>query len=186
MVHKINLDAAEAARHEATDPHIEVQWRGTTYQLPIEQPTEVGRHFRKLGGYSAEEDEADRGGLPLLTVGVLEETYNDGLSVLFCTCVELPFPDDDHPGLPQYHDRTCQWLTFLRSRPSQEAKQALLEQLTAAYGVSQGEARAPRRSSRTTSARSPRTGAGSTKARTSAKKSGAGAATKKAAASRRS
>jgi hypothetical protein len=183
MVHKIDLDGAERARHSVSDPAVEIDWHGHTYRLPIEQPMEVARHFRKLAEFSedAEDDGTGKGkdGKEILSLAGLDAVYDDGMSVLFCTCAELPFPDDDHPGLAKYHESGCEWLRFQRTKPSRETKQDLVGLLNSAYGNTPGEARAPRRSSRSTGAPSKRTGSGSTNA-TSGKNSGRGATAKKA------
>lgn len=183
---KIDLDAAAAARQEATGQHVEVTWKGHDYVLPIEQPMDVGRHFNKLSRYSDSDPSelpdgatVDAQGRPVLTVDVLDQIQNDGLSVLFCDEHDLPMPDDDHPGAAALHSADCQWRRFLASRPTREDRNELIAALSQAYGSTQGEARGPRKSSTTGGARSRQTGRA--KAGTSGT-SGAGAATKKAAA----
>lgn len=166
---KIDLDAAAHARQEAIGTAVEITWKGTQYRLPIEQPLEVGRHFYKLAGYSDADlsdlpDGAtvDAKGIPVLTMEALDLIQNDGLSVLFCDEDELPYPDDDHPGRIECHEPTCQWVRFMRSGITREARNDLIAALTVAYGSDQGEAVAPRGSRKSGGAPSRRTGAGTT------------------------
>lgn len=191
MAHKIDLDAAERDRTAKIAKALEIDWKGHTYQLPVEQPMEVARHFRKLADYSDNMD-ADKakpdGTMPdgklLLTQAALDQCYDDGLSVLFCTCAELPFPDDDHPGKREHHATDCEWVRFLRTVPSSQTRFNLVTQLNQAYNTSPGKAPARTSSRKNTGQRSQPTGKRST-AKTSQTKSGAGAAKKTATASRR-
>jgi hypothetical protein len=182
MVHKIDLDAADRARRAQTSTAIEIDYRGHTYRLPVEQPLETARHFAKIADYTDDDKAAEEGreigddGKPVLTLTALDGHYADGLSVLFCSCDQLPWPDDDRPGKPELHDTSCQWVTFLRAKPTRDTRTDLVRLLNEAYRGGDGSTGEPQRrgsSSSNTGARSRRTGNGST-AKTSASKSGAG------------
>lgn len=135
----LDLDALEAQRREGRGDALEVQWRGTTYRLPVELPMEAVDQLATMADVpEVAEDAAPEEAAKALRA--VSKGLDGGLAVLFCGCAELPEKRPDKPG---NHEPECPWVGFSRTRPSLETRMALVEGVWAAYGVTLGEALAP-------------------------------------------